>query len=391
MKRIVAWTAAVLLLLGCVYAYAESAEDLEEVRCDGWHFSVRIPAGMKAVPYDYEDEEYEKVTGGGLAVCADEEGGMPQVWIIRRGHDFVNPSFYFTDFYWQYLPDNSDGIDDEPGIGIYRYGGITLRGSGVRFIGDDDEELYREYRFIPYRNDRGTEFLLRYTVETEQEAYALLDTVIRNYLPDEEPEKTEAKYKPVPQDADPANGTFPVSFEDVDRIATDGYFTAVLYTMDVYSEEDVFSIMPGDTLQINGRVFTVSNVDERDPGYDVGFDTVEDTRDQSFWGFTFEEAVSGNGYNIYIMNDWHSLSRIASVRVDASALVAYYDVPGGDDPELMDEDLLGSEAGINALAWLTPYNTTCTMKDGKLVRIDSSSYPVGPVDPFIPADREALE
>ena len=80
--------------------------------------------------------------------------------------------------------------------------------------------------------------------------------------------------------------------------------------------------------------------------------------------FIFEKSLSGDGYNLYVMDDWHSLSRVASVRVDASLPVAYYSVPGGDDPELMDENMLDNESGILALTQLTPYNTTCTMENG---------------------------
>ncbi len=388
MKRIAAWAAAVLLLLVCAYAYAEGTENLEEIRCDGWHFSVRIPSGMKAVPYDCENEEYEKTIGGGLVVSADGEDAMPRLWILRRDHAFNNPAYYLTGFFWEYLNETSEEVYDDIGYGLFRYGGITLRGSGARFLGDEDEELYTEYRFIPCRDDRGTEFVLHCTAETEQEAFSLLDTVIRNYLPDEEPQQVEARYTPVRQETDPENGTFRVSFEDVDMIETEGYFTAVLYTTDVYTAEDVFSMKPGDTLQINGRVFTLSDIDNSDPEYEVDISTEESAREQSLWGFIFEKSLSGDGYNLYVMDDWHSLSRVASVKVDASLPVAYYSVPGGDDPELMDENMLDNESGILALTQLTPYNTTCTMENGKLVRIDAASYPVGPVDPFVPVEAE---
>jgi len=50
--------------------------------------------------------------------------------------------------------------------------------------------------------------------------------------------------------------------------------------------------------------------------------------------------------------------------------------------------MLDNESGILALTQLTPYNTTCTMENGKLVRIDAASYPVGPVDPFVPVEVE---
>ena len=388
MKRAMIRAIALLLLAARVCALAEVPEDLEEVRCSEWNFSVRIPSGMEVLPYDYEDEEYGKTTGGGLIISADKTDGMLQVCILRRDHAFNNPTLYLTNFCWESLSDNTDEDFEDDIWGLFRYGGIVLRGAGVRFLGDEGEVLFRECRFIPYRDDRGTEFVLRFTPENEQKAYSLLDTVIRNYLPDEEPEKAAARYRPVLQQTDPENGTFRVSFEDVDRIGEEGYFTAVLYTTDLYSAEDVLSMKPGDTLQINGRVFTLSDVDNEDPVFEVSIGTIEDARDQSLWGFIFEKSVSGDGYYLYIMDDWYSVSRVASVRIDASVPIAYYEVPGGDDPELMDENLLDDESGIRTLTQLMPYSTTCSFDGGKLIRIDSASYPVGPMDSFIPMDQE---
>ena len=113
MKKVMAYVMAVLLLLGCVCAHAEENEDLTEVRCDEWHFSVGIPSGMKTTSYDCENTEFEVLDGGGLRVSPEGTGGMPQVWILRRDHAFNNPPLYLTDFFWQYLHDDSDEIFDE--------------------------------------------------------------------------------------------------------------------------------------------------------------------------------------------------------------------------------------------------------------------------------------
>ena len=387
MKKAVAYITMITLILGCVCAHAAETDGLTEVRCDEWHFSVRIPAGMSAAAYDYEDPEYEKTTGGGLAVSAEEPDEMPQLWILRRDHAFNNPGNYLTAFCWEYYNDVGAYFDDI-GYGLYEYGGITLRGSGCRFYGDNDEIRYEEYRFIPYRDDRGTEFVLRYTAENKEAAFSLLDTVIRNYLPDDEPEQAEAKYLPIREEPDLQNGTFPVSFEDMDRIGTDGYCTAVLYTTDYYRTEDVRSMKPGDTLRINDRVCTLTEVDDPEEGYESGIWLQETARDQSFWGMSFIPAESGDRYILYIMDDWYSVSRVATVRVDVSQPVEYYDMPGWETPELKDANLLSSDSGISAMTDMTPYNTTCELKDGRLIRIYSADYPVGPVDSFVPVSQE---
>ena len=387
MKKATVWLTMIILLLGCLSAYAGGTEELTEVRCNEWHFSVRIPAGMKTTAYDYEDPEYEKTTGGGLAVSSEGPEGMPKLWILRRDHAFNNPFNYLTDFCYQYY-NGLDELFDGNGYGLYEYGGITLRGSGCRFFGDNDEILFMEYRFIPYRDDRGTEFVLRYTAENEDAAYSLLDTVIRNYMPDEEPEQGEAKYLPIREEPDLQNGTYRVSFEDVDRIGTEGYFTAVLYTTDYYSTEDVRSMKQGDTLRINDRTCRLTQIDEWEEGYESGFCLKENANEQSFWGMSFIPSESRDGYIVYIMDDWYSVSRVGSIRVDAALPVEYYDVPGGEKPELKDENMLSGESGIITLTELTPYNTTCELKNGRLIRVYSENYPVGPVDPFVPVTQE---
>ena len=192
MKKTIALAMALLLLIACIPVSAEEADGLTEARCDEWHFSVRIPSGMKAVPYDCPDpEDDEKTIGGGLAISSEGADGMPRLWILRRDHAFNNPYYYLTGFWWDDLS-NSDMLYEDIGYALSEHGGITLRESGCRFLDDDDQETYREYRFIPYRDDRGTEFVLRFTAQQEEAALALLDTAVRTYRPDGEPEQAEA-------------------------------------------------------------------------------------------------------------------------------------------------------------------------------------------------------
>ena len=62
-------------------------------------------------------------------------------------------------------------------------------------------------------------------------------------------------------------------------------------------------------------------------------------------------------------------------------------LPGMEDPELISENVFSTDSVIRKLTEMSPYNTTCTLEDGRVVRIDAGSYPVGPVDPFVPVDR----
>jgi len=197
-------------------------------------------------------------------------------------------------------------------------------------------------------------------------------------------EQAAAKFLPVQEEPDLVSGTFGVSFEDLDRFETDGYCTAVLYTTDSFRAEDVRAMKPGDTLRVNGRTCTLTDIDE--PSGEVEIDLKEADAGQSFWGTVFIPNETEDRYVLYLMDDWYSVSRVGSVRVDASQAVAFYDMPGMEEPELLHENVFSTESVIRTLTELSPYNTTCTLEDGRVVRIDAGSYPVGPVDPFIPVD-----
>ena len=201
-------------------------------------------------------------------------------------------------------------------------------------------------------------------------------------------------HRPLQKEPDLQNGTFQIRLEDMDKIKTEGWFTAALYTKDRYAAEDVKSMNPGDTVQINDRIHTLTDVEpwENDDGswYEANISTAETAPEQSLYGFCFEK--DGDGFRLYIMDDWYSQSRVASVRIDIAKAhpIAYYTVPGGEDPELLYENLLSllkeEEDWSYSLAHINRYNTTCTFQDGERVRIDSGSYPYGPIDPFIPVE-----
>lgn len=400
MKKTLIWIMAAILLFGCATVYAEDANSLTEVRCDEWQFSVGVPSGMTAVPYNYinpdEDPEDAKKLGGGLAISADGKECLPQVWILRRDHVFNNPGYYLVDQYSSYLYEQEQYGYEEDWRDWYHFGDITLDGAGCRYLDDQDQELFRELRLIPYGDDKGTEFVVRYTKEEEKAAFDLLDTVIRNYAPDEEKEQAQAMHRPLQKEPDLQNGTFQIRLEDMDKIKTEGWFTAALYTKDRYAAEDVQSMKAGDTVQINDCVHTLTDVEpwENDDGswYEANISTAETAPEQSLYGFCFEK--DGDGFRLYIMDDWYSQSRVASVRIDIAKAhpIAYYTVPGGEDPELLYENLLSllkeEEDWSYSLAHMNRYNTTCTFQDGELVRIDSGSYPYGPIDPFIPLTTE---
>ena len=206
---------------------------------------------------------------------------------------------------------------------------------------------------------------------------------------DPAPEQPEAKIRPVTSEPDLMNGTFLLRIEDADKIDSEGCFTAALYERDTYSAEDVYAIQPGDTIQVNDRVFTILDFEpwELDDGtwHQVSLTVDYERPEQEYSGFCLEAA--DDHFVMYFGNDDYSSHRVASVPVKLPLpdTFEYYDIPGGDYPELKPTDtLLEQLQSSYAMIYLTQYNTTCTFKDGELIRIDSWNYPFGPTDWIIP-------
>ena len=351
---------------------------------------------MTSSPYEYTDPEYGKTTGGGIIVSADKTDELPQIWILRRDHAFNNPVSYLNARfqYYVYFVSEYDYYDYEvTGIELCRIGGITLFSNTFRFLTEEEQELYREIRLIPYRDDGGVEFGARYTAENEETVMSLLDTVISNYCPDKEPEKAEAVIRPLTEASDLLNGIYGVRTEDIDKIGTEGYFTAVLYTLAHYAAEDVLSLKSGDTIEINDRVYTIADVMPWEDGTDWrGIDLIpeEEAPEQNFAGFCFGKGEEGDGqdYVLYAMTGaWLALSRVASVRIGYPLLhpVAYYDVSEALAPTLEAEDLLADDAGISVLTRMTPDEYEFEFRNGELTRIYYRDNAwTNPGDPFVP-------
>ena len=63
-----------------------------------------------------------------------------------------------------------------------------------------------------------------------------------------------------PADIDLENGTFRLEIRDEDRIDGGGYFTAGLFLENCYDAARVEALVPGDTVEMSGTVFTVKMV-----------------------------------------------------------------------------------------------------------------------------------
>ena len=375
-------------MLGAALPATRAEDRLKDVRCDEWHFSIRIPAGINTYPVSSADPHTDSAVAGGLKLTAGTENDFPWIRVIRRSRIY-DPETYLGISFGAYLEQYGNNKPGE--CTVYSFGGRTLYGNTGTVYGERGEELFREIRLIPVSDNRGTEFAAQYTAESEAEVISLLDTVIRYYRPDQEKEKAEAAFLPAGHSGKPdlENGEYLFRVEDADKIESDGYFTAILYLPDYYSSDEVHAMRPGDTILIMDRILTITGIDpwEEDDGslYETDLYTADDTLADEHFCFTLIPTEDGTAYWPYFGEDNHSASRVGTVRIripQTDPVEYVYETEDG--PVLISDDLLKSFEGDSAMAVIgwNEYSHRCCFSDGRLVRVETWAYPHSPEDVF---------
>ena len=198
-----------------------------------------------------------------------------------------------------------------------------------------------------------------------------------------EPENgPEADVMPIsvdPESIDLANGSFKARLEDLDRI-DEGWFTVALYNVDEYDPEQIRNLKPGDTLLVNGEIYTVEEIGSRDIGWigeeDIVWDVV--TEEECWGGLWFREY--GQDTFAAYLNDWIPCTYAGSVKVTLPLPEKFelYAVPGGEDPEVYTRDEFPEKLREDDWSIYNEYNMSAAFEDGELVWIWRSGYPHGP-------------
>ena len=192
----------------------------------------------------------------------------------------------------------------------------------------------------------------------------------------------KADVKPIPMDPDSidlGNGTFWARLEDLDRI-DEGWFTVMLYETDEYDPEQIMNLKPGDTLLVNGEIYTVEDIGSRDIGWIGEEDIVwEIVTEEECWGGLWFRQYGQDTFAAYL-DDWIPCTFIGSVKVTLPLPEQFelYAVPGGEDPVVYTADEFTEILREDDWSIYNEYNTTAKFEDGKLVRIRRSGYPHGP-------------
>ena len=186
---------------------------------------------------------------------------------------------------------------------------------------------------------------------------------------------------PLPQETELnlEDGWYCARLEDADR-ADEGWFTLALYRTDEYDAEQVRSLRAGDTVLVNGEVYTVTGISARDIGWFGEEDVVWEleTEEECWGGLYFRDY--GEGTFAAYLDDWNPCTYAGSVKVtlpldEGFELVRY---PGGEEPEYDGPEAFPEHLREDDWSIYNEYNTTAAFSGGRLVRITRSGYPHGP-------------
>ena len=174
---------------------------------------------------------------------------------------------------------------------------------------------------------------------------------------------------------DLANGYFCLGIRDADKVIEGGYFTAALYLEDRYDAKQIESMAPGDTVLVNGRSWTVREVEPHlgdEPGPN---DIYEIYTEEENDGYIIFIRADDSSY-LCTINDWIPVSPVGDVRV-MLPLPDKFGYLCGDE-----EGPLNMDAFLNDLEefgdTFVPYNTYCAFQDGMLMQVAHNPYPMGP-------------
>ena len=188
-------------------------------------------------------------------------------------------------------------------------------------------------------------------------------------------------------DVDLTDGFFCFGVKDVDRIVDGGWFTAALYLEDHYDAKQIESMVPGDTVLINGDTWTVREVIRHEPDEPGAADSYEIYTEEENDNYIVFIPVA-DGCFACQTDDWIPVSPVADMRI-MLPLPDGFEYRCGEEEEPQDAD-----AFLNALEeygdLFVPYNSFCLIRNGSIVSVTHSSYPEGPE--ILPEDEvDAVE
>ena len=152
--------------------------------------------------------------------------------------------------------------------------------------------------------------------------------------------------------------------------ASEDHIDVALYREDCYDRNEIENLMPGDTVTVNGKIYTVSEMQMHESFELPRFELIPE---EAFDGYIVFEALPESQECRAVVNDWIPCTYVGKTTVPLPL------------PEhFVFEDYAGNENGAEAFledadaGRYTPYNTKAWFENGLLVKVSHSDYPAGP-------------
>lgn len=175
-----------------------------------------------------------------------------------------------------------------------------------------------------------------------------------------------------PEKADLNNGSYCIGFRNPDKIREEGYLTMDLYVQEHFDAQQIRSLAPGDTIRVDGSVWTVKEmVIHSDSNYELY--PVEE-----LWGY-IAFWLQDDGTFLGVRDDWSPVIYVGekTVKVPLKENFAFYTYSAGELEEPKDYQSMLDALESNGDQYV-PYNTNGVFENGELVKVTHSSYPEGP-------------
>ena len=176
-----------------------------------------------------------------------------------------------------------------------------------------------------------------------------------------------------PAQINTAGGAYWADIADADKILDGGYFSLKLYVQSSYPAEKVEALKPGDKVQVNGQVFTVSELHEAEP------ELYELIPRESYDGYIVFQKKTDSSYTA-LVNDWVPCTYVGDLKI-MMPLANDFSLSwfGGEDETVLDADgFVNTMSDGFSVQYFNHYNTMVRFEGGLLTGILHTDYPMGP-------------
>ncbi len=284
---------------------------------------------------------------------------------------------------------NTSAVDYTEPMALFGPDGKRIKSFGRPVLGAGEKLTWQDTWVVDTKQlkDGKLSYTLSYSVPDENGEMVKKHLRFRKSItiaePGQETEKTEttapksARQDVVPLAVDPEkldlnNGSYCIGFRNPDKIREEGFLTVDLYVEEHFDAKQIRSLSPGDTILVDGSVWTVEEmVIHSDSDYEL-YPVEELNGYIAFW-------LQDDGTFLGVRNDWSPVIYIGEkkIKVPLKENFAFYTYSAGELEEPEDYQSMLDALERNGDNYV-PYNTTGDFENGELVAVTHSDYPEGP-------------